>query len=88
MPIIFAVCTNSDMQIDSNSECNCPVDTYQWILQDGTIVCTDCPTESTTQGQTGFQSIDGCGNYSHFINSFISFCNAVIVKENINGLFF
>ena len=51
------------MQLDSNDECNCPVDTYENTLQDGTVQCTVCPDRGTTQFQTGVQSIDGCGKF-------------------------
>ena len=48
------------MQLDSNNECSCPVDTYQ-NTEDGTIQCVDCPQDSSTGTQTGAQSIDECG---------------------------
>ena len=60
---IFTVCVNSDMVLDSNNECNCPVDTYQETIQDNTIQCTACPRDSSTGTTTGVQSITDCGKY-------------------------
>ena len=57
----LAACTNSDMILDSNNECNCPVDTYQETLQDNTIQCTACPEGSSTGSTSGAQSINECG---------------------------
>ena len=58
------------MQLDSNNECSCPVDTYQ-NTEDGTIQCVDCPQDSSTGTQTGAQSIDECGERNNKKNFFV-----------------
>ena len=74
MFVLFAVCPITGMVLDSNNLCNCPVDTYQDDTS-GTTECLACPDTSTTNTQTGVQSIGGCGksarkiNYSCLLNS-------------------
>ena len=58
------------MQLDSNNECSCPVDTYQ-NTEDDTIQCVDCPQDSSTGTQTGAQSIDECGERNNNKNIFV-----------------
>ena len=60
------------MELDSNNQCNCPVNTYQETLQDNTVQCTDCPQDSSTGTVTGAQSITACSKINFLTITAIS----------------